>query len=54
MLPNSVPLDGQSIFPRNIFDLVFIGNIMQVIALTLEVFLPWLFAFNQILPDDLR
>jgi len=43
-----------SIFPRNIFDMIFVGNFIQVIALTLEVFFPWLFAFNQILPDDLR
>ncbi len=43
-----------SIFPRNIFDMIFVGNFIQVIALTLEVFFPWLFAFNQILPDALR
>lgn len=43
-----------SIFPRNIFDIIFVGNIMQIVALTLEVFFPWLFAFNQILPTDLR
>jgi hypothetical protein len=43
-----------SIFPRNIFDIIFLGNIIQVIAITWETFFPWAFAFNQILPTDLR
>jgi hypothetical protein len=53
-LPNSAPDPDGSIFPRNIFDIIFVGNIMQVLALTLEVFVPWLFFFGQIVPQDLR
>ena len=52
MLPNAAP--NGTVFPRNIFDIIFVGNIIQVIALTAEVFFPWLFFFNQILPQDLR
>jgi len=32
----------------------WIGNFIQIIALHLEVWFGWLFAYNNILPDDLR
>lgn len=51
MLDNSAP--GVTI-PRNLFDITSMTNIMAIIALTLQTFFPWLFAFNRIWPDALN